>query len=263
MKYFYTSLVVAAILILGIRAQAQSLFMVTLESPPAEFSFNQTVVGRNVDIAKEGLKRMGFEVKVKILPWKQALGMAKTGAADAILDVGYTRDRATYLIYPDEAIYTEKWYLFRRAGEKITIDRNLGNLKRFTLGVCLGFEHGGVIQDAIDLSRFKGIHEVPDYETNVKNLMDDRYDLLLGVQLTTVHIAGKMGFVDAIEMVPMTETGRPYLLSTPQTYLAFSRKTMTKETADRFSAVFRQMKADGTLARIEAKYLPGPKDSRD
>lgn len=55
-------------------------------------------------------------------------------------------------------------------------------------------------------------------------------------------------------MVPMTETGEPYLLSASNTYVAFSKKTMTPDMADIFSQTLRAMKEDGTVDRIDAAY---------
>ena len=230
------------------------LILVTLESPPAEFSLNGEGAGRNVEIAREGLKRMGFDSVVRILPWKRALIMVEKGGADAIIDAAYTRERARFLFYPDEEIYVEEWYLFRRTGNPITVDRDLGNAGLFSLGVSRGFEYGGLIQEAIDNRLFKEIQAVTGNQMNIRKLAGNRFDLFVGVKLTVLYLAKQMGYGDQIEVVPMTETGKPYLLSASKTYLAFSRKTMTADMADRFSQVLVQMKADGTIKKIETKY---------
>lgn len=236
------------------QAQGDPLILVTLESPPAEFSLNGRGAGRNVDIAQEGLERMGVDSVVLIRPWKRALIMVENGEADAIIDAAHTPERATFLFYPDEAIYIEQWYLFRRTGAPITVDRNLENAGQVSIGITRGFEYGGLIQDAIDNNRFKETQVVVDNQMNIKKLAGGRFDLFVGVKLTIFYLAKQMGYADKIEMVPMTETGAPYLLSASETYLAFSRKTMTQDIADGFSQVLRQMKADGTIKEIEARY---------
>ena len=236
------------------QAQGAPLILVTLESPPAEFSLNGQGTGRNIAIAREGLKRMGFDSVVRILPWKRALIMVENGEADAIIDAAYSPGRAGFLFYPDEEIYVEEWYLFRRKGASISVDRDLGNVGRLSLGITRGFEYGGLIQNAIDNNRFKETQVVVDNEMNIKKLVGDRFDLFVGVKLTIFYLARQMGYAGQIEMVPMTETGTPYLLSASKTYLAFSRKTMTQDVADGFSRVLVQMKADGTIKEIEARY---------
>ncbi|WDP91744.1 MAG: transporter substrate-binding domain-containing protein [Desulfobacter sp.] len=246
--------IILFVFLYGEAALGDTLTLVTLESPPAEFFRDGRAMGRNVDIAREGLKRMGIEAKVRILPWKRALVMVENGDADGIIDAAYSTERAEFLYYPHEEVYVEEWYLFRRKGSPLTLDRDLGNAGQFTLGICRGFQYGGLIQDAIEKKRFKTFQAVPDNAMNIKKLVGGRFDVFVGVKLTILYLAGKMGVAGQIEPVPMTETGRPYLLSASKTYLAFSKKTVTRKTVDRFSLVLRKMKDEGEVRRIESRY---------
>ncbi len=251
MKHIIWILVTMAVLS---QAHATTLTLVTLESPPAEFSLDGESSGRNVDIARECLKQMGFGCKIMIIPWKRALIMVESGLADGIIDAAFTPKRAEFLYYPDEEIYVEEWYLFKRSGDPLTLDRDLGNAGQYTLGISRGFEYGGLIQDAINNRRFDKIQEVVNNEMNIKKLAVGRFDVFVGVKLTILNLSKQMGYADKIQIVPMTETGLPYLLSSSKTYVAFSKKTMTKDMAEQFSLTLKKMKADGTIKKIETKY---------
>lgn len=243
-----------AVLIATAAAGADTLTLVTLEHPPVEYTRNGVSTGRNVDIAQECLKRMGFRSQVLIIPWKRALIMVENGIADAIIDAAHTPERAGFLYYPDEELYVEEWYAFKQKNRDISFDRDLGNLGEFTLGISRGFEYGGKIQEAINGNRFKTIQEVVNNEMNIKKLVRGRFDVFFGVKVTIFHQLKKLGIREKIDLVPMTETGEPYLLNASKTYVAFSRKTMTPDMAVQFSGTLKQMKEDGTVARIDAAY---------
>ncbi|THB75734.1 MAG: hypothetical protein D3926_19635, partial [Desulfobacteraceae bacterium] len=51
---------IAIYIIGGYSAHATTLLLVTLESPPAEYSVNGNSTGRNVEVAQECFKRMGY-----------------------------------------------------------------------------------------------------------------------------------------------------------------------------------------------------------
>ncbi len=246
---------IAIYIIGGYSAHATTLLLVTLESPPAEYSVNGNSTGRNVEVAQECFKRMGYHSVVKIIPWKRALIMVEKGTADAIIDAAYTKERAAYLFYPDEEIYIEQWFAFKRQDDPHTLDQGLANANQYTVGLSRGFEYGGLIQEAINSSRFKHIDRVVDNRMNIRKLIGDRFDMFIGVKLTILNLSKQMGVQDQISVVNQTETGAPYLLSSSKTYVAFSKMTMTREITSLFSSTLKSMKQGGTVRRIEKKYM--------
>lgn len=246
---------ILVVLLAALPARGDQLTLVTLESPPAEFRANGTPSGRNVDIVVEGLQRMGHTAQILFRPWRRALEMVKQGAAHAIIDAARNAERAAYLYFPEEPLYVEEWYAFRRAGNDLTLDKDFGNAGRVTLGVVRGFEYGGPIQTAIDQGRFKALEVASDNDINLRKLLARRCDMILGVKLTMRYMAAQMGKAEAIEIVPMTETGEPYRLNASETFLAFSKKKTDPALAADFSKTLAAMKADGTIDQIERTYF--------
>jgi polar amino acid transport system substrate-binding protein len=233
---------------------AKTLTLVTLQSPPAEYTENGQPAGRNIEITQVALKRMGYDCKIIFVPWSRALKMVKDGEADGIIDVAYNKERAKYLYYPEEVLYVEEWYGFKLATSDLTLDKDLKNAGEIHLGTSRGFEYGGIIQDAINNNRFKSIQEVRNNELNILKLVGQRFDMFIGVKSTIAFLAKKMGYQGKIERVKMTGRDQDYLLCASKTYLGFSKKTMEKEIAEEFSKVLTDMKKDGTIKQIEVKY---------
>ncbi|MBN2791420.1 MAG: transporter substrate-binding domain-containing protein [Desulfuromonadales bacterium] len=234
---------------------ADTLILVTLQSPPAEYTENGQPAGRNIEITQAALRRMGYACEIKLVPWERALKMVKNGEADGIIDVAYNKERAEYLHYPEEVLYVEEWYGFKLTTSDLTLDKELENAGQIQLGTSRGFEYGGIIQDAINNKRFKSIQEVRNNELNIIKLVGQRFDMFIGVKSTISFLAKKMGYQDQIERVKMTGTDQDYLLCASKTYLGFSKKTMKKEIAEEFSKVLADMKKEGTIKQIEDKML--------
>ena len=233
---------------------AKNLFLVTLESPPAEYLQNNKATGLNVDIVTEALKRLGHTVKIGFYPWKRALRMIELGQADGIIDAAYTSERAKYTYYPKEEIYIEEWYGYKRKGSLLTLNEDFSNAKDIKLGVSRAVVFGGKIQKAIDNGQFKYVDEGHNDISNIKKLLAKRFDMFLGVKLTIILRAKETGDLDKIEIVKKTGTDEDYLLSTSKTYLGFSKKRVTTDLVDDFSKSIAQMKKDGTIDLIRSKY---------
>lgn len=233
---------------------AKELLIVTLVAPPNEYLENNISKGINVEIVTEVLSSMGYKAKVKFVPWKRALRMVKSGCADAIIDAAYTKERAVYLYYPKEHLNTEDWYCFKKKGNPITLDENLTNAQDIKLGVSRGFHYGGIIQNAIDNDKFKYLDETYNNELNIKKVVAGRFDMFLGVKSTIFFLAKQMGYKDKIEIVKNSSTKEDFLLSSTKTYIAFSKKTMTKEEVAQFSKLLSKFKKDNKIEKIRQKY---------
>ena len=233
---------------------AKSITLVTLEAPPLEYLENNKAKGINVDIVKEALKRIGYDVNIQFVPWKRALVLVKEGHVHGIIDASFTKERAIYLHYPKEEIYSESWYAFKKKSMDLTLDKDFSNAKNITLGISRGFVYGGKIQEAIDNNMFKFLDETHNNELNIKKVYAGRFDMFIGVKKTILNLAKKIGYEDKISIVKMTGTDDDYLLSSSKTYLAFSKEKVSQKTVNDFSKMLLQMKSDGTIDKIKKRY---------
>ncbi len=234
--------------------EAKELLLVTLESPPSEYIKNNKATGTNVDIVTEALNRLGYDVKIKFYPWKRALMMVENGLADGIIDAAYSQNRAKYLYYPKEELYTEEWYGFINQYSNLTLDEDFKNAKNIKLGVPRAFFFGGKIQEAIDKGMFKFLDIGHNNISNIKKLVANRFDMLIGVKATILFHAKEIGYLDKIKIIKISGTNKNYLLNSSKTYLGFSKKRVNKKLVEEFSKSIVQMKTDGTIEKIINKY---------
>lgn len=233
---------------------ARTFEFVTLISPPAEYKEYGKAKGINVEIVQEVFKRMGHNIKIKFYPWKRALSMAKNGKVDGIIDAAYSKSRANALYYPKTQIYKEQWYAFKRKNSNITIDEDFSNINKIKLGISRGFVYGGKIQRLIDEKKFKSIEKVHNNELNINKLIVGRFDIFLGVKSTIFFLSKNLGLKDKIEIVKQTNTNNDFLLSSSNTYLAFSKKRVNQSLVTHFSEILKLMIEDGTIDYINKKY---------
>lgn len=250
------SLIAAACLALlsGPLARAETLRLVTLDSPPLEFVRDGRAVGINVDLAQTALASMGLESTVLFVPWRRALAMVQEGAADAIIDAGRNPEREAYLHYPDENIYEEQIFAFKARERDITLDEGLANAGEFSVGTGRGFYYGEFLDSKLRAGAFKSVDEASEMELVIRKVLAGRMDIIVGVLLAIEHLARRIEDGHRLVIVKKTGTDQDYQLGSSKTYLAFSRKTQTAGRARAFSEVLSRLKKDGTAARIEARY---------
>ena len=253
MKKFLVYLFLLSVFALTLNAK--NIAIVTEDYPPFEYLEKNEAKGINVDIVKEAFKRMGNSTEIKFIPWQRALFYTKYGKADAILDASYKKSRAKFLYYPKEETYAEKWYCFKIKGAKVSLNKDFSNTDKLNIGVIAGYTYGGKVQNALDKKLFKSITRLKDEENLIQNLFDKKYDMFIGNKTNTLLLAKKLGYPDKIEVVKMTNTNQEFILSIDKTYLAFSKKTISKEFVKKFSDTIATMKEDGSIDIILKRYF--------
>jgi len=234
-------------------AMAESLRVVTLYSPPLAYEDKGKVTGFAAELVREGLKRMGYEADISILPWKRAVFMTRFGEADAIFYAVRNEEREAWFHYPEESLVEEATVSVKRAGEDVVLEPGKFYYPRFRLGIGLGYYYGPQLRKFIELSRFVKIEEAPTIEDNFCKLVEGRIDVFLADLNVVRHFIKKRASQGLVEIV-MDGHGEPIILDSVDSFLAFSRETTTREVADQFSAILQEMKCDGTYERILDEY---------
>lgn len=236
-------------------ARAETLRLVTLESPPLEYSREGRVMGINVEIVREALRRTGRAATVELVPWRRALEMVRGGQADGIIDAGYTPERGTYLHFPLENIYLEEIFAFKPASADLALEESLDNVGNYRVGVVRGSFYGARMDSALRRELFKEVQAARDVESLARMLLAGRVDMFLGVRMAVEDILRRMGADDRVGLVPQAGTRQPLILDYSPTYVAFSKQTVPAEVAAEVTRALRDMKRDGTFERIRMRYL--------
>lgn len=252
MKLFVAALISLISLTLS-TAHAEAIRVVTLHSPPIAFEKDGEVVGIATDLVREGLRRMGHETVITITPWKRAIFMTRYGQADAIFYALKNDQREDWFHYPDEHLVMETTVLLKRKGGGFRWDPEQREYTKIRLGTGRGYYYGPKLEHFLKTTAFEAVEEATSIDLNFAKLLQGRVDVFLADLHLVNYSINRNAARDEVEIVTDNE-GSPVIFDSEESYLAFSKRTMTKAMADQFSETLASMKADGTYDRIVSRY---------
>jgi len=202
---------------------------------------------------REGLKRIGVDSTIEIVPWRRGLYMVREGKADAIFKALRNDARDAYLYFPDEPLVVEKTVAFKLEDSHAQLGADFSGAKAIKLGVGAGFIYGPPVDAVLKKNPFKKLETAPTVERNIEKLMAGRIDILLADRVPAIYSAMRHGHKHRIEII-QDDKGQEIIFSASKTYLAFSKATISIKMVKRFSEALTAMKKDGTYDRIANKY---------
>jgi len=200
--------------------------------------------GYTVEIIREALKRVGYELQTVWLPWKRAQLEAARGDYDGLGASYYTEERAKKFAYSDPIASTEVVF-FKRTEDTINYS-NLEDLKPYTIGTGFGYGYPAKFAKADYLKKV----EAYELKTNIKRLLHKRVDLIIGSK-EAIRFYLKQDFPDKVHSVEIL--GKP--LETLSLYVPFSkmRPNYMQKVQD-FNRGLKMIKEDGTYQKIMKEH---------
>lgn len=130
------TLVLTALLLtfLSLRAQAESLRLVTEPWAPYVYLQDGKPTGIDYEITALVFKRLGIDVEWQFLPWRRCLMMLQQGQADGALDIFESPERESELLYPSEPLSEVEFVLFQAKARPHLFNR-LEDLRGLKVGV--------------------------------------------------------------------------------------------------------------------------------
>ena len=196
------------------------------------------------EIVVESLKRVGYDVEIKFVPWKRALEGAKAGKYDGLFTLWYREEREEWFVYSDPISPASETGFYKRTDKDISFE-TFEDLKPYTIGVGRGYATPpGLDEASLKTSLAK------DDEENLRKLHKGRVDLALTDKLVAKYIIDSR-IPDAapdLKWLPPT-------LHVETNHFAISRKAENFNTkiAD-FNRGLAAIEADGTLEMIIAEH---------
>ena len=196
--------------------------------------------GYTVEIIKEALKRVGYELETVWLPWKRAQVEAARGDYDGLGASYYNEERANKFAYSDPIATTEVVF-FKRTEDDIKYS-NLEDLKPYKIGTGFGY---GYPEQFVKADYLKKI-EAYELKTNITRLLHKRIDLIIGSRKAILFYL-KQKYPDRINSLEIL--GNP--LETLSLYVLFSKKKPDyKQKIEDFNRGLKMIKEDGTYQKI-------------
>lgn len=198
------------------------------------------LLGFDVDIINEALRRAGWTTKISFLPWKRALEFAIRGDIDGLCSCSRTADREATLVFSDE-LGAVSVGLFARDTAALSGITKVEDLKGRKVAVVGGYNLEG------ELNAAGAIVQAASSDKNALDmLIGGNIELLYGYELTTRHFMRAETLPGPVDYAELHRN--PY-------YFCLSRKLPDAEaTMADFNRGLAEMRSDGSISRILDRY---------
>lgn len=214
---------------------------------PISFEENGEVVGISPDIINEAFRRMGYKIKLQLVPWKRAQEMVKDGEADGFFSPYKSAERELLYTFPAEPLLIEKNIFMVRKDSTITYDGDISKLDQYGIGTLMGYT---TLDKYIEKKIINNVDKSLSVEASLIKLVsgERKVDLVVNTDYILWYTAKKMNITSSVKELP------PPLAEIPS-YLAFTKRKDHSEIIAKFEVELQQMKKDGTYNRIIQKYI--------
>jgi polar amino acid transport system substrate-binding protein len=237
-------LTLSSLLLLGCVA-AHPVELMTEDDPPYNMRKNGKVVGIATEKLEKAFKRVGVAIHIELTPWARAYQSALKRPGYCAYSTARTPEREALFKWIGPLAKTE-WVLYMRAGDAAA-------RKPASLDDVRGETIGGYLQDVISLWLMEHGYRVQLATSDALNpgkLLGGRFNYWASTRVRASALLTKDGLTKQI--VPVLSFGHTDL------YLACHRD-MRNELVHELNEALRRMGADGTSARIEARYARWPR----
>lgn len=233
-------------LLLGAQAGAtgaDGLKILTEQSPPLNFIKDGEITGLATEVVSELVKRTGTDGTIQLVDWEE----------------GYQ----ALLEQPDVALFStvmtsERKRLFRWVGPLAVVDTNLYALKGSGIEIAnledarkagrIAVVSSYYSEQMLRAEGFANLQSYPDRDATIRQLLDGKVQLVASSNTEIPAAMEKTG-------ASMAAVENAFTLSTDLLYIAFSNAT-SSELVARWQDALDEMKADGSFAKIYARWLP-------
>jgi polar amino acid transport system substrate-binding protein len=224
--------------------------------PYAPFTFadeHGEVTGADIDLIAAIAEEIECAIVPVQLPWARIVKEVEQGTLDVSTSTSRTPERDEWALFSQPYRETEVAIYVRRGETPRFALEELADIpeQQLRLGVIVDYYYGEALaQASADPAFTAWLDGAPDYQTNIRKLVNGRIDgfLVEDVAVVEAELAG-MGLSEAVERYPLRIPGE-------KLHFMFSRKRVEPDLVAQVDASIAAMRADGRLAAIIAKYLP-------
>lgn len=211
------------------------------------------IKGYDVEIVDHIMKKLHLAYRIELVDSPARLSrnaQAKPSPYDMIFSHSYTQKRVEYLRYPGQSHIRFHWNFFLRTEDegKFAFQR-YQDLAGLTIGVTRGFAYSDEFLRAIDEVPLK-VDVVATNKVQLDKLLAGRFDIVPLNTKSTLHEAKERGLAHRIRYLPQPIKDKPYF----NAFVKTSAYPRMSELISRYDAALLEMKRDGSLARIQARY---------
>jgi polar amino acid transport system substrate-binding protein len=233
-----------------VMAQGKPLTVGTFDYPPyITAPEGAKPTGLAVDLWAEISKRSGVEVKITAeYPMQREWAMVEEGTMDGMFSIKKTPEREKIYIFPKEPLYVQDYVFFVLKESRLGYTGDLTAFADVSIGVVSKVSYGKTFDSAVEKGVLKKIDAARTYDQDFQKLLAGRVDAVVCSKLVGLSILKKLGGLDKAKV-----GGQP--IESAVSYTVFSKKTVKQAQVDEIDKALSSMRKDGTIDRIEAKYI--------
>jgi len=236
---------------LAATAQAAPLKVCTVDWPPYTVSEGRQVSGMHTDMISAVFQHLKLEVQIDQIAWERCLKELETGGYDAAYSASFKTDRAEIAIYPKTPLQTVSYVFVVAKGSGAGWDAHKDAAK---LAQPIAAPRGFSI--AADLQKLPGVTVDDGSATDLQ----DMQKLGAGrVKSVVIEASVAKSLIEKLQLADKVDVLTPEFVTGKDYFIIVSKKSGgSAETAqkltDEISATLADMRSDGELAKITAKY---------
>jgi len=235
-------IITTALLTLITLLSAKTYNLVSEPYPPFEYQENGKNTGMDVEILEAVAKSAGVDFKISFLPWKRALSEVQSGSSDAIFSILQTKERESFLYYPEKALFKGKTILFANESFNGTI-KSISDLNGKKIGFVSGNSYGKEFDNATEILKDPSTNA----EMSVNKLINNRHDLLV--------ITEEVGWYYLNKSKAKKIRALPFIIMQDDYFIATSKKSANgRELLNLINEHMTKLEKDNVLDAIRAKY---------
>jgi len=204
------------------------------------------LVGADLELAQAVLLQLGYQTRVRALPWKRVLQEARLKQGDAALDLFYVPARTSWLYYPDEPLSYSGEVLFYPVERPIRFEQ-LADLKGLRIGIQEDYAYSK------EFLSDPGVIRMP--MTGEGNAVKQLHLMMAG-RLDGVVLNERVGryLLHTQGLQDQVSHGSCLLTDDNRNFLVFTHKPGHDQLAVRFSSALKAFKQTPAYKQLLARY---------
>lgn len=221
------------------------LILVTAAYPPfVNPSGDPQGEGIDIEIAREAMRRGGYQIEIKYVPWNRALLMLERGEADFTTTISRSGDRNRYLAWSEGYRVSTVYNFYARKGTGQQL-KTMDDLDGHSLCFTLGHFYPDIIAKRPKTKYQYG----PAMSNTVSMLAKGRTDYMVVNGIAGAWEINRSGLADQLELQSLS-----YSSKSP-TYMAYSLVRPYQKPLTAMNNALAEMAKDGSIVKIEKKYI--------
>jgi len=227
------------------QAMTKEILLASMDYPPF-YGEKLDNYGPLIELIAKSYYTMGYDVKIRFLPWARAIAWSKSGKVDGMVGVWYSPERAEYFLY-SEAIISNSIGFYKRKNEDIRY-KDYADLKE--QGYKLGSVRGYIQPKGLQESGIPIMFVNEDLQS-FKILSKNRVDLIVVDKEYSRYILAQPEFQKYAKNIEWMEP----VLEEKQQHLIISKKAKnSKNKLEDFNKGLQILRETGIFTKILKKH---------